>query len=366
MSDVETAPEASGGEQETISREDELGSIFDEINTEAEGGEPEQGSEGRARDPETGRFVAKEENTAGEEAPPEEGEGAPAGEQTQAEPGAEQEVEAEETPALAPPASWSAASKALWPGLSPELQAEVLKREADWQRADGERANKLKGYEAFDAALEPVRQQLSLGGVEPAQYVRQLVAADQFLRTEPLRAVQWIAQTYGIDLSHLNQQAESIDPAVAPVIGRLQSVEERINQFINSQQNSELARVQAVIDAFKADPANKYAERLEDQIVAELGTVNALYPSASPEERLKKAYDRAVKLSEEVQAEIAAEGAAAAEAKRKKEAEDRAKKARITQTNLSSKGSSGGTTPPQFKDRDEELASIYDQLQGAA
>src|SRR3546814_9636874 len=100
MSDVENAPEVSGGEQEAVAREDELGSIFDEINTEAEGGEPEQGSDGRARDPETGRFKAKEgdEDTAGEAAPPEEsGEGAPAGEQTQAEPGAEQGGEAEDT-----------------------------------------------------------------------------------------------------------------------------------------------------------------------------------------------------------------------------------------------------------------------------
>lgn len=341
--EIETPPE---------SREDELGAIFDAANAE----ETEPTGE-RARGPD-GKFVAKDIADDATE------EGAEA--EIQPDQSAEVETESGEAQPLDPPASWSETAKAQWPSIDPILQAEFLKREVDWQTADGERANKLKGYEPIDAALAPVQEFLNLNGIAPAQYVAQVVAVENYLRANPVQGIQWLAQRHGVDLSQMTQAESEVDPAVAPLLQEINTLKSAFTGFAQSQANTQQAQIASFIDTFMADPENKYASRLEQQVLAEIPGVNALFPNDSPQDRLRKAYDRAVRLDDTVQAEIVAEKSAAVESKRKEEADAKAAKAkRVTATNLSSKGS-GGATPSAHDTREEELGAIYDSLQGAA
>lgn len=344
--DVEVAVEGETLEHaEAPTVEDELGAIFDKANAEE--------SEGPLRGPD-GKFIAKDATAEGAE-----------GETVTADQGAVAE-EVKPATGLEPPASWSATAKASWPNLSPELQAEVLKRETDWQKADGERATRLKAYEPIAQVLEPVRQHLALNGVDEATYVRQLVAADQMLRQQPQQAIQQIARMYGINLQQLEPDQEELDPTIAPLVTKITQLESLVQNFATAQQQQQALQVQSAIETFMADPANKYAKQLEQQILAEIPTVNHLLPNASPAERLKKAYERAVRLDDGIQAAISAEKSAEAEAKRKEEAAKKATDAkRIAATNLSSKGTSAGGTPVA-QSIEEELGAAYDRIQGAA
>lgn len=335
MAEDEIVPEEGG---EAVSIEDELGTIFDEANKE------------EADRDEQGRFKAKEVSDATEATEVVEDAGAAP---ELADTSAEAVIEPETV--LDAPASWSATAKANWAGLPRELQDEVLKREGDWQKADGERATQLRGYEPIDAAIAPVRQHLQLNGVEPGQYVAQLVAADQYLRTNPQEAMQWIAQQYGIDLSETQQQAE-IDPALAPFVQKINALESHLTQFATNQQQQEITRTTAEIDAFAKD--HPHFEEVRQHMGGLIQTGAAADMST--------AYDMAVWANQSTRAKMQAEQSTEAEQKRKAEAEDKAKKARrITDTNLSTNGTGGGTTPPQYKTREDELSAIYDSVQGA-
>ena len=344
MDEEETVEETT----DEVTREDELGAIFDAANAEetTEVAEPveETPSDERPRGPD-GKFVAKEQ----EGAKPAETTEIPAT-------GAEPEPEAV-SQSLDAPASWTAAAKVQWPNLDPVLQEEFLRREADWQRTDGERANKLKGYEPIEAAIEPVRQHLELNGVEPAQYVRQLVAADQFLRTDPTAGFNWLAQQYGFDLSQALEGQPEVDPTMQPFVQKINALEAALNQQVVAQQTAESKRIDDELSAFSAEHPHF------EEVRADMG---ALIQSGAAAD-LKSAYDKAVWANPSTRTALLAEQSTEAAAKQKEEAGKKAADAkRISQTNLSSAGTAGGKTPPQFANREEELGSIYDQVQGAA
>lgn len=309
-----------------VSAEEELGSIFDEINEAEAAPEPEA---------------------------------APA-DPIEAVPG-------EEVPSVPDaPDSWTADAKALWPNAAPELRDFILKRETDWQKTDGERAERLKGLESYEQALGPVMSHLRLNGVQPATYISQLVAADNYLRTDPAAAFQWLAKQYGYDLSQLNQRETDIDPALQPLLKQVNDIRDQFSGFMSQQQAAQQQQMLSLAEQFMTDPANVYAERLKDQILSEIVSVRSTQPNMQPGDVLRLAYDRAVKLSDEVQEEIRTEKAKAEAAKKAEEAKKKAAEARRMKTgNLSSKGTSGGETA-QPKDLETELNDLYDRIQGAA
>lgn len=322
-----------------VSIDDELGSIFDEANAEEVG-------EGPHRDPD-GKFAAKEdEAVVAQDAPAE----------IRADPGTDAETEAAPQ-ALEAPASWTAAAKEVWPTLAPEVQAEVLRREGDWQRTDGERAEKIKRYESIDAALEPVRKNLELNGVEPAQYVRQLAAADQYLRTNPHEALQWLAKQYNIDLAQMNAEPAEVDPYTAPLVNEINQLKSQQAQFFEAQRQQEIARRNQEIEAFAQD------KPLFDEVVDDM----ARLAQANLGLDLPALYERAVWANPTTRAKLIAEQTAEAERKRAEEAAERSAKAkRIGATNLNSHGTSSGATPTVYESRDDELSDIYDRVVGAA
>ena len=319
---------------ETVSVEDELGSIFDEAQADD----------------------APADATPAEDSPP--SEGAPAD--------PIQEADTSEDKALDAPASWSADAKAIWPSLDPVAQQELLRRESDWQKADGERAERLKALEPYEQALAPVLPTLQLNGVQPAQYIGQLAAADRYLRENPQEAFQWLAQQYGYDLSQLHQEQQEIDPALQPLVGELNQIKQQFTGFMTQQQQREQAQAEAVVTQFMDNPENAYAKRLEAEIFAEIPVVKANNPAASHQDVLRMAYDRAVRLNDEVQSEIvAAKAKEAEEARKAKAAKEAAEAKRISESNLSTTGTSSGDTPTPM-DTEDELGQIFDRMQGAA
>jgi hypothetical protein len=340
----------------------EMSSIFDEAEardeTKASTTVQPDGGQPRGAD---GKFIPRETPAT---APT--GDGA-----TEVKPaqGATPGIEAAPVQALAP-ASWTDAEKAIWPSLTPEAQAAITRRETDWQKADGERAQKLKPWEGISAVLDHVRPRLALHGVNDETYVRQLVAADEFLRRDFKSALPMLAQMYGVNLSDVFQQTApeqtEVDPVLAPLHQKIATLESTLSNFAQSQQQAERTRMGAVVQTFAANPANKHYGAVEADILAMLPGIMAQTPGIAPDAALKAAYDRAIWANEAVRTQILAEQAKEAEERRKAETAKGADVARrISATNLSSKGTAAGANPVK-RSQEEEMSEVFDRLQGAA
>ena len=350
-------PTAEVAESEPATLEETMGAVFDKVTAEPEvpaaepvaeaapAPETTEITEGDQPRTEDGRFASKE----GSEDAPEAKEITDQGTPTEVEP----------AKAIDPPVSWSAEAKALWGELSPAIQNQVLKRETDTNTALQDRAERLKGYEPLTAALEPVGEHLRLNGMTSESYVTQLVAADQYLRRSPAEAIQWLARTYGVDLSTANASAEEteyVDPQIAALTQQVGQLTNHIQSQANGVAASQHANASSQIEAFQADPKHPHFETVRKHMGVLMDADNG--PST-----MDQAYEMAIWANPGIRKQLLAGQAVEAEAKRKKDAEKRASEAqRAASTNLSN-GGAGGATPMSV---DDEMGATYDRMQGAA
>jgi hypothetical protein len=182
---------------------------------------------------------------------------------------------ATEAPAepIRPPASWSAPAKSKFPTLDPEVQAEIAKRERAADAVLAERAALNKRLEPIEQAIQPIRNQLAMNGVDDATYIRSLVAADAELRgPNRVRALAQVAQMYGIDLRQLGGQPGQpgqqppADPRFQQLASQVDNLVRTVTQQQSATQAAEAARVQAELDAFARD--NLYFENVKPEMVA--------------------------------------------------------------------------------------------------
>lgn len=276
----------------------------------------------RERD-EKGRFVAKDAGAAEKQAADPD-----ATETAEAEPSATDETsdqgkvvekaepEAPKPPAIDPPQSWSAAERSHWGSLPPEVQQTVLRRESDFQRQMQQYAERIK-QDPVRQALDPVRQQLQLSGTDEAAYIRSLVTAAQLLEQKPYEAIAWLAQQKGVDLARFAAPPEDDQNPIDPRLQALNSRVEQVTQYLAEQerraqqqaaqaQQSMTQNLQKAIGDFAADPANRYYERVRDDMAA--------LARAGVSDDLKTLYDRAIWSNPDIRAELEAERIAAARA----------------------------------------------------
>ena len=354
----------TGGESEPATMEETMGAVFDKaveaeaaeavVTAEPEKTETKETSEGEQPRTEDGRFASKEGSESGadrDDAPAEAKETTDQGTPTEVEP----------AKVIDPPVSWSAEAKALWGELSPAIQQQVLKRETDTNTALQDRAEKLKGYEPLTAALEPVGEHLRLNGMTNESYVTQLVAADQFLRRSPAEAIQWLARSYGVDLSTANAEpdGEPADPQIAALRNEVGQLTTYLTNQANGAAASQHAGATSQIDAFKADPKHSHFETVRKHM--------GVLMDAGEATDLKTAYETAIWANPEIRTQLLADQKTEETAKRDKEAKERAAEAvRVAGTNLSSRGTSGNGATPSNLSMEEEMAQTYDAHQGAA
>lgn len=257
-----------------------------------------------------------------------------------------------------PPSSWSAEAKAEWAKLSPALQQAVLKREGEVSEGFKQYGEKVKAYEGIDRAIEPIKAQLQQFNATPAQFVERAVHIDHALKTNGAETIKWLCQQYNIDLG---DSTENVDPNLAEIKSELNSLKSVITQSQYQQQQSEQARLAAAVDGFKSNPANVHFAAVEQDMIALMPAITSQMPNASPEEKLKAAYDRAIYFNPEVRAQVLAAEEAKKEEARKKALAERANSARkAADTNVSSKGTAGGSTPKAQSMR-QTMEEAYDR-----
>lgn len=338
-----------------------LDSAFDAIESAEQGAPAEDAApvaeKGPVRD-EAGRFAPK---AADESKPAAEPVAAPAAE-------APAPVDAAPTDAPKVPGSWTPAAKAQWAALPPAVQAEVHKREADFQRGLQQYATKARDYDAIHAEIAPYEAMIRSENGTPATAIRSLLNTAYLLRTASAPQKQQLfaqmAQQFGVDLGALTQQAPYVDPALAPVMPvidqmqqRMQMLEQQRQQELQQRQQIEAQQHQAEVQAFAADPANIYLPNVGNAMAALLQSGQAT--------DLKDAYDKACWANPEVRSALLAQQASEAENRRRQEAQARAAQARRVQgTNVRS----SPAAPPRAVSAslDDTLNDAYERLTSAA
>lgn len=173
--------------------------------------------------------------------------------------------------AIRPPVSWSATAKADFAQLAPHIQQEVLKREKDIEAGmaqwnpKGERLNK------FDALVAPYKNEFALSGLDEFAAVQSLLAAHQYLKSNPSEAIAHLARQYGAALPGAQQaqpQGQPVDPQVANLQARLDAFERQRQAETQQRETAELEAARAEWEAFRSDPAHPYAENVKREMHA--------------------------------------------------------------------------------------------------
>lgn len=261
--------------------------------------------------------------------------------ETEAEAEVETEGEEAEPVGVTAPEHWSAEDRDLFSKLPPEAQSVLLNKDKEWQRGYQQVKESTKDWETL---FEPYKQRLDYMGMTPQQAVRQLLAAQQMLDSNPLQGIQQLAQSYGVDLRQLyasKPDDEYVDPEVKRIREELQQTRSYIENQARQAQMQNVQTIQQQITAFKSakDEAGNPAHPHFDSVR------HLMAPLVQQGKSLEEAYREAVwSVPEYRESAIKAErekAAAELDAARKKKAADAKKRGRAVS------GSSKGGDPAE-------------------
>ena len=259
----------------------------------------------------------------------------------------------------APPAGWTPDAKAEWNNLSPALKAAVLKRENEISAGGRQWSEEKRQYEHV---LAPVVELSSRYGVPPAEGLKRLVAANEFLMQDAPSAIAWLAQAHGVDLAALvsnppaPQPQVRSDPLVPQLTQKISTLEGQLNGFLQNQ-------TLGVVENFAK--ANEHYSAVENELLQLIPVIQQSEPGLAPQEVLQKAYERAIWLNPEVRNKMIMGQHAATEQQRAATIQD--KSAQAKRAAVSIKGSSNGVAPgkittPPGKDVYEDVRNAIASL----
>jgi hypothetical protein len=255
------------------------------------------------------------------------------------------------------PQSWSAAEKAHWDKIPPEVQAVIARREEEAHRGittlgqDAALGKKLKDV------INPYLPMIRAEGGDEAGAVRDLLQTAYILRTagpeQKIGVFRHLAGQFGVDLAvaaqgvpQVSPELQSLRQELAQLKGHLTSTEQQQHQQIQGQ-------AQAMIEAFAADPKNEFYEQVKP-LMAHLLV-------AGQAKDMQEAYDMACHANPDVRSTILTRQQADAEAKRAAEARAKADAKRKAAGSIS--GSPAGTVSTTIAANPD--LSLRDQLRQA-
>ena len=211
------------------------------------------------------------------------------------------ELEAQE-PKQTPnkPVSWSPKIAEKWGSLDPEIQQEILRREQDVQRYATKTGEAVKSAQAINAVIEDYAARLpeQERAIPRQEHVKLLYAANEALRTDPVRAIQYLAQAHGVDLAQLaGGQTQQAEPSAEDLIRQAQ--EHAYAQARQQYEMQEQQRWQAQATQL-AEHVNKFASdkphwaELEPEILHHVYAARSANPEMDPRQILQTAYDKAL------------------------------------------------------------------------
>lgn len=223
------------------------------------------------------------------------------------------------TEAVAPatpfPSSWNKSLEAEWANLSPSVQAEVARREADILKGIEQYKGEASYAKAVKSIFEPYSQVIAQQNIDPLDMTAKLINAHyqlSYSQPEQKRALfTQLAQSYGIDLAEGAEELPYIDPVTRQLQEEVAALKHSRQQEQLATQSRQTSAIQQEIAEFRSNPANEHFEKLEN-IMARLIT-------AGQATTLQDAYDQAIYLDPEVRAQVLARQQTEAAEKAKQE-----------------------------------------------
>lgn len=214
-----------------------------------------------------------------------------------------------------PPASWSAEAKANWNNLPKAVQKDAVRRELELRREQTriqqEYGGLMNNYGGVIEAISPYERELRMRGYTPTTFVNQLIAEKEFEDTDPRGYILQKMQQYQINPQALIQQQPNVPPELQRVLAPLQQQLQAQAGYFEQMKLAEARRVHAEAEArnnaIYSETQNFLIENSNNplfndpEFTQELGEQAAFLtqknPHLSPSERLKKAFERTLKLS---------------------------------------------------------------------
>ena len=261
----------------------------------------------------------------------------------------------------AAPTSWSAAAKAKWAAIDPEIRAEIARREADVTRG----FTKMDEERAFGKTLReiinPYMPIISAEGGTPDRAVRELLNTAYLLRTAPVAQkvalVRQTCQQFGIPLEQLSQPQAQVHPVIADLqrqIGELTNARQ-VEQ--TQRQHQETTLLASEIQTFAAEPGHEHFEAVKAHMAALLQSGLA--------QDLKDAYDQAIWARPDLRSTLLQSQQQTAEEKRVAEAKAKAEAARRAGSSVTgAPGAGGSAIPPANRSLRDELRAQLQAAQG--
>ena len=338
------------------SRKELLAEQFNAIEAEAPAPEaaPEPASEAeaaqsaadRARDA-SGRFAKAEAAAKAPKAAPA-GPQATAGEATEA---------VEEPVWRRPPQSWKKEMHDFWSKADPRLQEYAYQREEQMRAGIEPIRSKAEFADKVNEAIAPYMDTIRGLGIDPPQAIRALMEADNILRSsspqDRLNYFHSLARSYGIDLTAQGQPAPQapVDPNFVALQNELVKIRGEVTGWKQAQEEAANAALLDEVQQFSAKAEHFEAARPTMIQLLQSGVATTL----------EDAYNKALRLDEDLFAKQQQATQAAALAERKASADKAAKAARAAAVSV--RGSTpGAPAAKNSADRRSLLAEQFDGL----
>lgn len=279
-------------------------------------GETEEQTAQRARD-EAGRFAKQQKAEAPPAAPTETAPAQPT-----------QPTQASSHEAV--PTSWKKGFEQEWGKLSPAMREEIHRREQNFLDGLKEYREPAAFGRAIGSEMLPHVNTMRQVGITPQQLTKEVMGYwSTLVRGSPEQKSQvllQLAQQYGIDTAALaaprhrddsQQPSASNLPDLSPVLQRVATVEQRLEQQRQETQRQLLEQASSEVQRFASNPDRKYFPEVQQKMAELVASGQAA--------TLDEAYDSAIwmvpavrdKLLAERESKVAADRAAAAAAARK-------------------------------------------------
>ena len=237
------------------------------------------------------------------------------------------------------PSSWRPTARTEWAKLSPAVQAEIHRREQDFQHGQTQLLPDAQFGKGLRQVIEPYRMLIEAEGGTPERAVADLLRTAAIFRVgtpqQKYQAVAQIAQQFGLDLTVFspqgqippNQQQTFADPRVDQLIARQQQTETQRQQREHADMQATVDRWMAEVDD-KGQPKRPYANDVYQEMSALIPQIRQQNPGLTHAQVLDLGYERAVWAHPEIRALLQQQAASDLEAKRRTENQQRVQAAK--------------------------------------
>lgn len=161
---------------------------------------------------------------------------------------------------IEPPTGWKPEEKEIFKLLPPEVRETISRREKErdayLQKRTKDIASIEREYQTLDRVLEPYRQAYKLAGATDEQAITQALELATQISRNPTQAIQWIAQTHGVQLPQTQAQTDELDipadPALQRLTAELNAIKQAMAGITQTHQGAQMAQVAQSVESFKA------------------------------------------------------------------------------------------------------------------